>query len=338
MDPITQGALGAAAAQNIRTRDQRSRMTACVLTAIAGGMAPDLDVLIRSSTDPLLFLEFHRQFTHSLFFIPIGGFIVALAMFWLVGRRRGLAFRESLLFATAGYATHALLDACTTYGTLLFWPLSDYRYAWNTVSVIDPLYTLPIIALLILHLLLKQPLMARLALVWILAYPTVGVVQRDRAEVIGQALAEQRGHTPIRLEAKPSFGNLLLWKLVYEYDGRFYVDAVRVGLDSQLYEGQSIAKLDVDRDFPWLTRESQQYRDILRFNWFSKDYLAQHPDDPLRITDVRYSLLPNDISGLWSIRLDPKADNGHHVSYETHRSRDQETLNRFWSMLRGSTN
>jgi len=30
------------------------------------GMAPDLDILIRSSTDPLLSLEYHRQFTHFL--------------------------------------------------------------------------------------------------------------------------------------------------------------------------------------------------------------------------------------------------------------------------------
>ncbi|GAL32009.1 integral membrane protein [Vibrio maritimus] len=36
---------------------------------LLSGLAPDIDVLIRSSHDPLLFLEFHRQFTHSLLFI-----------------------------------------------------------------------------------------------------------------------------------------------------------------------------------------------------------------------------------------------------------------------------
>ena len=41
-------------------------------------MAADLDVLMQSSNDPILFLEYHRQFTHSLFFIPIGSLIVAL--------------------------------------------------------------------------------------------------------------------------------------------------------------------------------------------------------------------------------------------------------------------
>ena len=41
-------------------------------------MAPDLDVLFQSPTDPILFLEFHRQFTHSLVFIPIGALLVFL--------------------------------------------------------------------------------------------------------------------------------------------------------------------------------------------------------------------------------------------------------------------
>src|SRR5690606_29471703 len=48
-----------------------------------GGMAPDLDVIIRSASDPLLALEYHRHFTHSLAFIPIGGLLVAAPFLWL---------------------------------------------------------------------------------------------------------------------------------------------------------------------------------------------------------------------------------------------------------------
>lgn len=335
MDPLTQGALGATAVQNLHSRDGRRRMTAIVATGIAGGMAPDLDVLIRSASDPLLFLEFHRQFTHSLFFIPFGGLLVGLALHLLVGHRLGLQWKESILFATAGYATHALLDSCTSYGTLLLWPFSHQRFAWSTISVIDLLYTVPIITLLALHLSLQKPLFARLALAWVLAYPSLGLLQRERAEAAGMALAESRGHQPRQLEAKPSFSNLLLWKTVYEFGQRFYVDAVRVGRQASVYPGESIAKLDVVRDFPWLDRDSQQFRDLQRFSWFSQGYVALHPDDPLRITDIRYSMLPNEVSGLWSIRLDPQAGNGSHVRYETHRERSAEVMSQFWDMVFG---
>ena len=45
------------------------------------GLAPDLDIFIRSESDPLLFLEFHRQFTHSLIFIPFVAFPTPLLPF-----------------------------------------------------------------------------------------------------------------------------------------------------------------------------------------------------------------------------------------------------------------
>ena len=105
MDPLTQGALGAALPQAANA----SRYAASAgLLGFLAGMAADLDVLIRSSEDPLLFLEYHRQFTHSLVFIPAGGLLCALVLHHLIGRRRGLAFRHTWLFCTLGYATQVV--------------------------------------------------------------------------------------------------------------------------------------------------------------------------------------------------------------------------------------
>jgi inner membrane protein len=176
LDPLSQGVLGASLPQALN-RGERAAVGG--LFGCLGGMAPDLDVLIRSSSDPLLFLEYHRQFTHALIFIPFGGVICGLVLYWLLGRRWQLSMMESCLYATLGYATHALLDACTTYGTQLLWPFTDARFAWNTVSVIDPLFTLPILALVVTAGLRKRPLFARLALAWALIYLSMGLVQRD---------------------------------------------------------------------------------------------------------------------------------------------------------------
>ena len=101
LDPVSQGVLGAAAAQAIAK--PRQVATAGLLGALSG-MAPDLDVLIRSSVDPLLFLEFHRQFTHSLVFIPIGAALCAAVLFPFVRRR--CRAREVYLYCVIGYATH----------------------------------------------------------------------------------------------------------------------------------------------------------------------------------------------------------------------------------------
>jgi inner membrane protein len=332
MDPLTQGLLGAALPQ--ATVD-RSQAASAGLLGFLAGMAADLDVLIRSDTDPLLFLEYHRQFTHSLIFIPLGGLICAALLHTIIGRRRGLSFRQSWLFCTLGYATHALLDACTTYGTMLLWPFSEVRVAWNTISIIDPLFTLPILVAVVMAGRRRQPLYARLALVWALSYMALGLWQRNEAVQMGYELAARRGHTPLRLEAKPSFANILVWKIVYETDERFYVDAVRARVAPRVFSGDQLQKLDIDRDMPWLDQDSQQARDIERFRWFSNGYIARDPLYANRIIDIRYSLIPNEVAPLWSIELRPEAGQQEHAAYRTHRETSEGRAALMWSMVTG---
>lgn len=332
MDPLSQGVLGATLPQ--AAARPRQLVVAGVLGLLAG-MAPDLDVLIRSGSDPLLFLEYHRQFTHALIFIPLGGLICALVLHPLLGRRGGLGFRQSLLFCTLGYATHGLLDACTTYGTLLLWPFSDQRFAWNTISIIDPLFTLPLLALVVLAARRRQPWLARLGLAWALVYLGIGLLARESAVQMGESLAAQRGHQPLRLEAKPGFGNLLVWKVVYETRESFHVDGVRIWPSPRWYPGDQVRKLDLQRDLPWLEPDSQQARDVARFAWFSNGYVALDPRDPQQIMDVRYSMLPNEIRPLWSIRLRPGAAPGEHVEWLTQREGGRERAGELWVMILG---
>jgi inner membrane protein len=332
MDPLTQGVLGASLPQSTA----RGRHAAAAgLLGFFAGMAADLDVLIRSDTDPLLFLEYHRQFTHALVFIPVGGTLCALVLHYLIGRRRHLSFSQSWLFCTLGYATHALLDACTTYGTMLLWPFSDARYAWNTISIIDPLFTLPILVAVLLGARFERPLFARLALFWAVGYMALGLSQRNEAVSMGHALAAERGHRPVRLEAKPSFANILVWKIVYETDDRFYVDAVRARFAPRVFSGDSVQKLDIDRDMPWLDRSSQQARDIERFRWFSNGYIARDPLFENRVIDIRYSIIPNEVAPLWSIELRPGADREEHADYRVHREADTDRAALIWRMIAG---
>ena len=161
MDPVTQGVLGASLPQAIARN--KKQLGIAGLFGVFGGMAPDLDVLIQSDTDPLLFLEYHRQFTHSLFFVPFGGVMVGVLLYYLLGKRLGLTLLVSCIYTTLGYATHALLDTSTSYGTLLLWPFSNERFAWNTISVIDPLYTLPLLVGVLMAGIKKQAPFAQMA-------------------------------------------------------------------------------------------------------------------------------------------------------------------------------
>ena len=118
MDPLSQACLGASLSQS--STNDKSKLISALLIGGVSGMAPDLDVFIRSVDDPLLFLEYHRQFTHSLFFVPFGALLCTLLFYPFFQKR--LSFKLIYLFSFLGFATHGFLDACTSYGTQLYWP------------------------------------------------------------------------------------------------------------------------------------------------------------------------------------------------------------------------
>ncbi len=331
MDPLTQGAIGAALPQATRQTSRHIRIAAGL--GFLAGMAADLDTLIRSESDPLLFLEYHRQFTHSLFFIPVGGALCALVLHWVFGRRSQLSFAKTALFCTLGYATHALLDTATTYGTMLFWPFDQTRYAWSIISIVDPLFTLPVLGLLAWSWVKRHPGPARAALLWAAVYLCFGVYQHINARDAGYALAQSRGHDPVRLDVKPSFANMLLWKTVYEADGAFYIDAVRVGFSPRVFPGERVLKLDLNRDFPWLSADSRQAKDIERFRVFSGGYAARAPQNADRVIDVRYSFVPNRTAALWGIAVRRDAGATEYADYVTDRHDARERFMELWEML-----
>jgi len=173
-----------------------------------------------------------------------------------------------------------------------------------------------------------------LGLTYIFLYLGIGFFQNNRAETAGKTLAKERGHQGMRLTVKPSLGNLILWKTIYEDNGYYYVDAVRLLSEVENCPGTKIKKLNVASDFPNLKQNSQQFKDIKRFYWFSQEYLGLANDKNV-ITDVRYSAVPNEVDGLWGIKIDPLKNNNQHVEWVVNRSEYKVKLNKFLDLLLG---
>jgi inner membrane protein len=330
LDPLTQGVIGAALPQSI---GNKKSLGIIGILGFLSGLAPDLDVFIRSESDPILFLEFHRQFTHSLIFIPFGGLICALVLHFLISKRFKIRFKDTWIYSTLGYATHGLLDACTSYGTLLFWPFSQTRIAWNNISIIDPLFTLPLLILIVIAGLKQKRIFAVIAILWAVFYLSLGVYQKNEAIKVSKTIAKSRGHDASRINVKPSIGNILLWKSIYETQDKFYIDAIRLGWSPKIFNGESIDKINIQSAFPWLMLKSQQAKDIKRFKWFSNGYIAINPKNKNQIIDIRYSELPNEIGGLWGIEISKEKGNNNHVEYITNRTMSKTRFKIFKEML-----
>lgn len=329
MDIVTQGLIGAALAQ-AGARPNEARLAS--LVGFCAPLLADADALIRSAEDPLLYLEYHRHFTHALLFIPFGALLASLLLWPLLKNR--LAFKRIYLYALLGYATAGFLDACTSYGTHLLWPFSDDRIAWSIISIFDPIFSLVLLAAIVFGAVKHQPLAARIGMVFSVAYLSLGAIQHNRAESLTQRLAQQRGHIAERLVVKPTMGNLLLWRSVYESDGMYYVDAVRVSLtgNGKIFTGNMVQAFDINRDLPQLTNQMTVYRDIERFELFSNGFLAWHPEHPDVLGDVRYAMLPTSTRPLWGIKLNLGAPN-EHVTFDTDRTMPHAERKVFFAML-----
>ena len=329
MDPLSHALLGAAAGYSVSPT--RGRFAA--ITGAVAAMLPDADVLIGSSTDPLVTLEYHRQFTHSLLVAPVGAAIVAVII-WLVLRQRE-PLRSLYWPALAGYASALLLDACTSYGTQLLWPFTDRRFAASIVAVVDPVVTLVLLIGVIAAVRSRTATSARVAIAIVVVYLGFGWLQRERAESAVERAAASRGHIITMHEVKPTLGNLLLWRSVYLSGDDYVVQAVRVGFSALLYPGGSVRRVKPIDLVPPLTLNSVQANDVVRFANVSDGWLARDPARPNLIGDVRYSMLPNSTRPLWGIEIQPEIENQQHVAFHTFRQFGKPERERFFAMLRG---
>jgi inner membrane protein len=342
MDPFTHWALGTTGALSLSKKDVRKyNYSLPLLFASLGAVFPDIDAFIQSADDSLLYIEYHRHFTHSILLSPVYSFLIALlghTVFRLL-KKTAPSFFFLWRWTLLGLVTHGFLDACTSYGTHLWWPLSSHRSAWNIVSIIDPLMTVPLVVLILLTVVKKNISFTRIGLIWACLYLSIGMIQREGVLGVYQSYLEKQNFSPIkRIDVKPSFANLWLWRGI-SYDGQYYrVDSIfkLPFTDVVINPGEPILSQNLDQAIQGFDVNSRAMKDLERFRFFSDDYLYLYRVEGsiLSIGDLRYSLIPNSSEPLWIIQLD--LDNQEApVPYITVRDVTDEKKDIFRRLLKG---
>jgi len=212
MDSLTQIVLGAAVGEVVLGK--RIGNKAQLIGAIAATL-PDLDVLLTLYLkDDLAEILIHRSYSHALFTHVLVSFPFACITYRMFKRKVEYMPWYWLWFLCL--STHAILDSFTTYGTQLFLPFTNYLVGLNNISVIDPLYTLPFMAILIYCLCLKRDNPKRIKWAWrsifissaymLLTFGVKWTVNRT----FTHSLKEQ-GIAYNHLSTSPTFFNNALW-------------------------------------------------------------------------------------------------------------------------------
>lgn len=330
MDNLTHGLLGMAVAACVAPPECRRQ---AALVGFLAGEFPDLDVLLRSETDPLFSIEMHRHFTHSLLLAPVIGVAMAwLVILWQRWRSRPVDLRSLMWAGVAAALSHAFCDVWTSYGTRWFWPFSQQRVSWDLISVIDPLFTLPLVPLVVMGVWKRSRRWLASGLVWALCYLCFCFVQQLRVLTQVKQVIATRGHTAERLTVKPSFANSIVWRGLYEAEGKAYVLCFRAAGTVALL-GQDQASLVRPEQLTQIAGDTTLAGDVRRFAHFSDGWLAWHPERPDVLGDLRYAQRPDAIFPLWGIVVDPYQPYRHAPLMTFRRTRD-DSWQALWSMIR----
>lgn len=330
MDPLTHGLIGSAAAQSTASKE---KIRYVAIVGFSAALLADADIFITNPNDPLLNVEIHRQFSHSLIFIPIGALIASLLL-WFFFKKK-LSSKEIYGYSLLGYATAGLMDSFTSYGTKLLWPFMDERYSWNIISVFDPLFTVGILITALLSFYYRKKLFLWLGWLWIFGYLFFGFVQHERAEKKAYSFAGKQNQSIERLVVKPTIGNQLLWSIRYEVNDTLYAHGIYLNPFSEhkFYEGTSTPLLDWRKKYGTY-KGTILYNDIQRFEKLSEGYLIRHPKQKNVIGDGRYAMLPTSLSPLWGIKADTSQPH-QHVPFINFRDASEEIRSEFLKMLFG---
>jgi len=306
MDTITHAVLGAAVSQTLLKK--RVPHGVALVGALAAAL-PDADIFISSSSDPTVSWLFHRHFTHSIIAMPIGGLIASLPFLFL---RRFKGHKPwVILTAIICYATHAALDSLTSYGTQLFWPFANARVAVDWIGIVDPVYSLPLLAGVIWTARTGRMRAARGALLLTSLYLCFGGWQHHRAVQTQRRLAAMRGQAMLHARAMPAPGWLVMWRSVYATQGEMgnglVVDGMRIPWfgASRVLEGGSVPSARFEDLPPGAQANAETRRRFDIFNWFADGLIAKVPGEENAYGDERFTIDVESLVPLWGLKIDP---------------------------------
>lgn len=189
--------------------------------------------------------------------------------------------------------THPLLDCFTTYGTQLFLPFTDFRVAFNVISVADPLYTVPFLICLIVAGIMTRGTNRRAITNWLgiglsSAYMLFCVYHKFQMNRVFEAALAKENIAWNRYMTTPQILNNYLWQGVAETDDAYYQ-----GYYTFMSDNEEIA---VFNRFPKNNHLLEPYKDdptLETLCWFSNNYCTatEREDGSLQFNDVRFGIM-----------------------------------------------
>lgn len=288
MDSLTQIILGGAVGNAIVGRKIGNR---AILYGAIAGTIPDLDILSGFFTDPITAVEVHRGFTHSILFAFLGAILFGYLLYF-IEKKNKVTYEEGFWLFFWGFFTHALLDMFTTWGTRLFWPL-DYSFAFKSIFVIDPLYTLPFAYFLIRSMreksnLDKRMFYNRMGFYVSSFYLFITLMLKAFAFYSFTDALDRQGIKYTEMSVKPTVMNTILWNAIVETKDSFLIG------EYSFFDKSPITFQEFPKNHT-LIKSLESHPLIVRLVKISEGYYTfSEKKDEVYFNDLRFGLLKNE--------------------------------------------
>ena len=338
MDSLTQIVLGAACGEIALGKKIGNK---ALLFGAIGGTIPDLDVFIGNIlySNSIDAMTFHRGFMHSLTFAFLGAFIFGFVFYKLYNTRKRIDTTTkkdwTWLFFLSIF-THPILDSFTPYGTQLFLPFSDYRIAFNNISVADPSYTLPFLICMIITMFFKRTNPKRLKWTKIgiyisSAYMIFTIGNKFYINSVFENSFEKANISYERFRTQPTILNNFLWYGIAETNTDYKIAFYSI-LDSKNTTDRFIT---IPKDNSILDKKNT---DLKRLTWFSDEYYLiakQENSSKIIYNDLRYVMISKDsINSVMNFELQK---NGSRIETKPNRNfrPSDDFFSAFWKRIKG---
>ena len=232
MDTLTHALSGALLARATEPKNPRPDQLPRRLRMWVGFWAaaiPDSDFITRF-IDPLTYLTMHRGITHSVILLPLWALGLSLLFMLLV--RGKYSWRAFAGVVALGIGIHILGDVFTAFGTMIFAPFSTWRAQIPTTFIIDPYFTMIIVAGLVAAViwnLTRMPAIIGLAV--LAAYVGFQGIQHHRAVAVGEAYAARLQLEDTAVEAIPQPFSPFHWMIVIPGKNVYHMSYVSLWRD-----------------------------------------------------------------------------------------------------------
>jgi inner membrane protein len=249
----------------------------------------------------------------------------------------GVTIRDWQWLFFMAFSTHIVLDCFTLYGTQIFAPFSYTKISWGTISVADPIYTVPFLIFLLIAALFSKSSKTRRILnhtgiAISCLYLVVTIFNKNAIETHFENELKAQNIEATNFITSATIFNNVLWSCTAETDDYFYLG------EYSFFDDFPVKFDKIEKNHHLLRNPESDYT-MQSLSWFSDGYYCiTESEEGLFFNDLRFGVYRNNqgepAGYIFTFLLEDLGEEGYKMHKFNRSPREEEDINFFTNLFR----